>query len=75
MTDGQVTIDAITDAEYPALAIDMRHPVMVAPTRGAISPGVVTFKSSYYALRAPLPAALDDRGASTSGVSSRRRNT
>jgi hypothetical protein len=46
MTDGNVTVDAITDAEYRAPAIDMRHPVMVAPTRGAISPGVVTFKSS-----------------------------
>ena len=43
MTDGRVTVDAITDAEYHAPAIDMRHPA--APTRGAASLGVVMFKS------------------------------
>ena len=50
-----VTVDAITDAEYVALAVDTRHPVTVMPvlppTVTALSvdgiyPGIVTFRST-----------------------------
>jgi hypothetical protein len=47
-------LDAITDAEYAAPAVDMRHPAMIAPlppmltvtvlSVDAIYPGIVTFK-------------------------------
>ena len=49
------TVDAITDAEYLAPAVDTRHPVKVVPALpptvtafsvGGIYPGIVTFKSS-----------------------------
>jgi len=49
------TVDAITDAEYPAPTADTRHPAAVVPVLpstvtalsvGGIYPGIVTFKSS-----------------------------
>jgi len=53
--NGIRTVDAITDAEYLAPAVDTRHPVTVVPALpptvtalsvGGIYPGIVTFKSS-----------------------------